>query len=107
MKISIEHHGDQFNVALSTAEGKEPCITVKGCRIRESSDGPFVSWPSRKMDNGKFWSHVYASRAFGDAVLQAYNRSQGDATKPAAKRPPKPAPKPSTGFDDMDDDVPF
>ncbi len=41
----------------------------------------------------------------------AYNRPSAPASRPAAAapRPPAPAPaaKPSSGFDDMDDDIPF
>jgi DNA-binding cell septation regulator SpoVG len=92
MKITIEHHGDQFNVALSTAEGKEPYITVKGCRIVNGSDGPFVSWPARKQDSGKWWNHVYASRPFAEAVLRAAQQGQREeAPRRQAPRPSKPA----------------
>jgi hypothetical protein len=91
MNIGIEHHTDQFNVTLTNPGQSEPFITIKGCRIMQGQSGPFVSWPSRKQDNGKYWNHVYASRAFGDAVLSAYNRSKAGA--PAqSRRPPPPAP---------------
>jgi DNA-binding cell septation regulator SpoVG len=109
MKIDIEHHDNQFNVALTSPTGNEPFITIKGCRIMQGPTGPFVSWPSRKQENGKFWNHVYASRAFGDAVLSAYNKSTAGAPPPPPRRaPPPPAAAPAkTGFDDMDDDIPF
>lgn len=99
MKIGIEHHGEQFNVTL-TGSGEEPFITIKGCRIVQGQNGPFVSWPSRKLDSGKYWQHVYVSRAFGDAVLSAYNKSKA-AEAPVRKTPPKAAPA------DFDDDIPF
>ena len=98
MKITIEHHGEQFNVSL-TGSGEEPFITIKGCRIVQGQNGPFVSWPSRKLDSGKYWQHVYVSRAFGDAVLSAYNKSKA-AEAPVRKAPPKAAP-------DDDSDIPF
>jgi DNA-binding cell septation regulator SpoVG len=88
MKITIEHHTDQFNVAL-TANGDEPFLTIKGCRIMQGPTGPFVSWPSRKLDSGKYWNHVYASRAFGDAVLSAYNKSTAEAPPPPRRAPPQ------------------
>jgi DNA-binding cell septation regulator SpoVG len=100
MKITIEHHGDQFNVALSTAEGKEPYITIKGCRIVNGSDGPFVSWPARKQDNGKWWNHVYASRPFAEAVLRAAQQGQHEDA-------PKPRQAPRQNRPTMDEDVPF
>lgn len=96
MNIGIEHHNDQFNVTLTSPGGSEPFLTVKGCRIIQGQNGPFVSWPAKKMDSGKYWNHVYTSRAFGDAVVAAYNKSKASAP-PARKAPSRPA----------DDDVPF
>lgn len=69
MKISVEWFKDQFNVSL-TGSGSEPFITIKGCRIANGKNGEFISWPSRKLDTGKYWNHVYASEAFSSAVLQ-------------------------------------
>jgi single-strand DNA-binding protein len=40
----------------------------------------------------------------GEARAPAPARSAAPAPRPA---PPKPAAKPATGFDDMDDDIPF
>ena len=34
--------------ALATAEGREPFIVVKGCRIVDGKNGAFVSWPATK-----------------------------------------------------------
>ena len=102
MKISVKHFAGQypsFNVSLASSEGSEPFIEVKGCRIVNGSNGEFVSWPSRKQEDGKYWNHVYASEAFNNAVLRE-----------AKKSAPAPAPKPrqttGTGFDNMDNDGP-
>lgn len=95
MKITIEHHDDQFNVALTNSGQDEPYLTIKGCRVAQGSSGPFVRWPAKRLDSGKYWNHVYASRAFGEAVLSAYNKSKPSAP-PARKAPSRP-----------DDDVPF
>ncbi len=89
MNISIEHHQDQFNVALVNPGQSEPFITIKGCRIVQGQDGPFVSWPARKQENGKWWNHVYASKPFAAAVLSAYNKSKASA--PPTRRAPPPA----------------
>lgn len=87
MKITIEHHDDRFNVGLSTKDG-EPFLVIKGCKVIQGQKGFFVSFPSKKLDSGKYWSHVYGSDSFQQAVISEYNKSK--ATK-------KPA----------DDDVPF
>ena len=35
-------------------------ITVYGCRIYDGQDcKPFVTFPSRKDKDGKYWNHVY------------------------------------------------
>lgn len=97
MKITIEHfpgERPQFNVSLSSGEGKEPFLVIKGCRIVEGNKGAFVSWPARKLDTGKYWNHVYASDAFAAAVLAEAQKTQ---TKVAPKsRNTEPA-----------DDIPF
>jgi hypothetical protein len=87
MHISIEHFPGtypQFNVNLHSAEGKEPFLTVKGCRIVDGSKGRFVSWPATKNEKtGKYWSHVFASDGFATAVLQ---EAMKEAPKPAPRR---------------------
>ena len=103
MKISIEHFPGkypQFNVSLSSAEGKEPFIVIKGCRIVDGSKGQFVSWPATKKDDGKYWNHVYASEGFAKAVLDEANKSQ---PAPRARDDAARARKTS----DFDDDAPF
>jgi hypothetical protein len=98
MQIKIEHFPGkypQFNVSLASQEGKEPFIVIKGCRIVDGSKGPFVSWPSRRQEDGKYWNHVWASEGFAAAVLK---EAQKGAAKPAPKAP---------SLADMDNDVPF
>lgn len=71
MHIGIEWHGDNFNVNLSSAEGREAFLSVKGCRIVNGRNGDFVSWPAKKNEQtGKYWNHCYASDAFNAAVLE-------------------------------------
>ena len=92
MIIGIEHHDNQFNVTLSSKAGVQPFLTIKGCRVVNGRNGDFVSWPAKKLDSGKYWTHVYASEAFAAAVLDEYNKT--------AKKPAKPT-------QDDDSDIPF
>lgn len=73
MHISIKHFEGKFpsfNVMLSSAEGRDPFLEIKGCRIVSGANGDFVSWPATKNQaTGKYWSHVYASEAFNAAVM--------------------------------------
>ena len=95
MKINIEHFDGKypsFNVGLSSAEGKEPFVTIKGCRLADGRNGQFVSWPAQKKDDGKYWNHVYASEAFAKAVLEEALKTI-PSKRPAAR--------------DVDSDIPF
>lgn len=81
MNITIEHFDGKwpsFNVCLSSAEGKEPFLVIKGCRIVEGKKGKFVSGPSRKKDDGTYQNFTYFSDGFAAAVI-----------KEAEKAPPK------------------
>ena len=81
MHIQIEHHGDQFNVNLSSKPDSEAFLSIKGCRIVSGNKGDFVSYPARKTDQGKWWNHVWGSEKFNAAVLSAYQ-----ASKPAKQQ---------------------
>ena len=35
-------------------------VTIYSCSVVEGKSGDFISWPSRKADNGKYYSHAYA-----------------------------------------------
>ena len=95
MNITIEHHDGKypsFNLNLHSAPGSEPFLTVKGCRIVEGKNGPFISYPSRKMENGKYWNHVYGGEKFNAHVLELAQGGQ-----PERRPPPRPAPPKSSG----------
>jgi len=93
MIIKIEHIPGtypKFNVHLHSAEGKESFLTVRGCKIADGKNGPFVSWPSSKNEKTeKWWNHVVTSKGFNDLVLAE------------AMKAPKESPKA------VDDDLPF
>jgi DNA-binding cell septation regulator SpoVG len=79
MNISIEHRDGKFpsfNVSLASKEGAEPFLTIKGCRIVSGQKGEFVSYPSRKQDDGKYWNHVWGSEKFNAAVLEKAQAAQ-------------------------------
>lgn len=50
---------DSINFALDIEVAEDRAVTVYGCRIAEGRDGAFVSWPSRKGKDGKYYSHAY------------------------------------------------
>lgn len=84
MHITIEHHDKSFNVNLHSKEGAEAFLSIKGCRIAESSKGPFVSYPAKKNEStGKWWNHVWASEKFNEVVLREAQRAQ---MKPAKRQ---------------------
>ncbi len=105
MKITItwfQGKYPSFNVGLHTTEDSEEFLSIKGCRLVGSEKGEFVGWPSSKKTDGKYWNHVYTSKAFSDVILK-----KAQASRPA----PIPTPPQQVGvsgsFDDIDNDIPF
>lgn len=80
MHIEIEHHKDQFNVAIASAKGREAFLVIKGCRVKDGSKGRWVSGPATK-NGDKWWNHTYMSEPFQAAVIAAY-----DASTPSQQR---------------------
>lgn len=99
MHISIEHHGNQFNVALASQQGKDAFLIIKGCRIVNGSKGEFVSFPATKNEStGKWWNHVYANEKFAATVLELAKVSQPQQYSATGAR---------SRDEDMDNDFPF
>lgn len=110
MIITIEHHGDQFNVALSSALGKEAFLVIKGCRVKDGDKGRWISFPARKLDTGKWWNHVYASEGFQSAILQALDEQRDTRTHAEMRQAPRArddAARARQTRAPVDDDVPF
>jgi DNA-binding cell septation regulator SpoVG len=97
MKILIDRFETRFlpngnevkSFNLQLANGPEPFLTVFGCKLMSGSKGPWVSFPARKSDDGKWWNHVKASDAFQQAILaeiadqEVKTHAQRKAVKPA------------------------
>ena len=102
MEITIKHFDGerpQFNVMLHTAKGADPFLEIKGCRIVNGTNGPFVSWPATKNEKtGKYWNHVYAGEKFAEHVL----RLATGENRPPPPRPAPPPPRRAETFDAQD-----
>lgn len=96
MHITAQWFNDQFNFSLHSKEGSDAFLTVKGCRIVDGKEGPFVGFPATKNAKGEWWRHVWGSDAFQAALIKTAN-----AAKPSQKAQSK-AP-----MADMEDDVPW
>jgi DNA-binding cell septation regulator SpoVG len=81
-----------YDVMLASAEGREPFLTIKDCKLIEGSKGQFVGFPSRKDDKDKWWPMVYGSDGFQAEVIRAMNAAEPPKTDPRtiAERRPKP-----------------
>lgn len=102
LQVDVEHKDGKypsFDLILRTGEGKDPFMIVRGCRVVSGANGEFVSYPSRKTEQGKYWNHVWAASEFNELILKK------------AKTTPAPAPrqqaKPADPLEGMDDDIPF
>lgn len=88
MEISIkwfDGNYPSFNVGIASKEGKEPFMEIKGCRIVQGKDGEFVSPPSTKGKNDKYWNHAYFSKDFAAVVLEKAKESQPKQQSKQAK----------------------
>ncbi len=104
MHIGIVWHTSgkypSFNVQLSSKEGADPFLEVKGCKIMHGTKGEWVSWPSTKNEKtGKYWNHCYASEKFNEAVM-----AEAKKTMPKEEKPQRNS---QGSMADMEDDVPF
>ena len=102
IEITVKHFEGQypsFNIMLHSAPGSEPFLEIKGCKIVNGANGEFISYPSRKNENGKYWNHVYGGEKFNAAVLKKAKEGQAPA--------PRKAPARDSGFDSMESDCPF
>ena len=110
MKITTPWFGEQFNAEVASAEGKEPFVTIKGCRLVNGKNGEFVSYPATKNEKtGKYWQHVWCSEAFSAAVLAEAQRTRPVAdtrTLTERKRYKDEAYRAGTQKEDLSD-VPF
>lgn len=94
---------------LRTEEG----LVVKGFKIVEGTNGPFVGYPSRKNNDGEYNDTVFAEAdlkqeitqlamdAYGSAVVQSPGAA---AESPAGGSAPAPTDSPPPFGDD---DIPF
>jgi DNA-binding cell septation regulator SpoVG len=95
MHINVKWFSDNFNVILASKEGADPFLEIKGCRVVNGSNGPFVSYPSKKNEQtGKYWNHVYGSEKFNAVVLEKAQAGQPTQERPRMSR-------------DGGDDIPF
>ena len=102
MEINIEWRDGKwptFNLSLATKEGKDPFIVIKGCGLMKGKNGEFVKFPSKKNEDNTYFNFIYASKDFGDVVLQ-----KAKATFPE-RQADEPTRKSSVA--DMTDDIPF
>lgn len=93
VKIEPSTSGKTFGVALT--KGDKVLMVVKGCRLANGSNGQFVSGPSSKMDDGKWFNYLYMDKQFSDYV-----------TGLAIEAMDKPVPK-SARDEELESDLPF
>lgn len=86
MHISIEQSksGKTFGIAIHKTAQDKPFMVVKGCRMASGSEGPFVSGPSTKMDDGKWFNYVFMDRAFSEHVTKLALAAQPQERQEAA-----------------------
>lgn len=89
MHFSVEpsKSGKTFGIAIHKSEGVDPFLVIKGCRIGKTNDGKeFISGPSSKMDDGKYFNYTYLDKAFGDHMLKIAKSVMSEGDAPAKKQ---------------------
>ena len=101
LQVEVEHKDGKypsFDLILRSGPGKDPFLIIRGCRIVNGQKGEFISYPSRKTDEGKYWNHVWADMNFNAVVLSAAHATE--------KKVKQEKPKAADPFND-DSDLPF
>lgn len=67
----VQFDDDAIQFALDVRVG-DRVITIYNCRIREANDVNFISFPSRKAKDGKYysWAYIQLTREEQDQVIK-------------------------------------
>ena len=90
-----------FNLNLHKAEGQPEFLSIKSCRIVTGSKGDFVSFPSTKKDDGKYWNHAWANEQFAEYVLNLANESRPQSSPARSEK------QSQVKSGDLESDIPF
>lgn len=66
VKIEPSKSGKTFGIALT--KGDKVLLVVKSCKLAQGQNGPFVSGPSAKMDDGTWLNYLFMDKQFSDYV---------------------------------------
>lgn len=84
IKIEPSATGKTFGIALHKVGADKPFAVIKGCKMASGSNGEFVSGPSTKMDDGKWFNYLFMDKDFGAYVtklaLEAMPKQQSRGT---------------------------
>ena len=99
----IDGQYPSFNVMVSSKEGIDPFITIKGCDIKTGINGEFIGYPSKKTAEGKYFRFMYGSDKFNAVVME-----QAKLAKPERSiNEPTRRGKTTDILDDIPDDIQF
>jgi DNA-binding cell septation regulator SpoVG len=91
-KVEPSQSGKTCGIAIHKKGEDKPFLVVKGCRIATGQNGPFLSGPSAKMDNGEWLNYLFTSKEFGGYITELALKA---LDKPAKAKPTE------------DSDIPF
>lgn len=63
LKVTRAHQFDDGNITFDLQVNG---VTIYGCKIAEGKNGQFVSFPSRKGKDGKYYSYAYIALSEDD-----------------------------------------
>ena len=75
--VQFDDDGIQFALDIKIGDR---LVTIYNCRIREANDVNFISFPSRKGKDGKYysWAYVQLTQEEQDAVIEMICKELGE-----------------------------
>ena len=63
IKVTRAHQFDDGGITFDMVVND---VTIYGCKVAQGKNGQFVSFPSRKGKDGKYYSHAYINLSAED-----------------------------------------
>lgn len=98
-KIELSQSMKTCGIAIHKKGEEKPFMVIKGCKIVNGQNGPFLSGPATKIDNDWF-NYLFMSKEFSQYIsemaVKAFPKQAQGSKAPA-----------SGGGMIIDDDIPF
>lgn len=83
IKVNPSKSGKTFSVEFrfKDADAEYPDFAIKGCKLADGKDGQFVSGPSAKMDDGKWFNYTFFGKGLSEYIVKEANKTMKQESK--------------------------